>query len=487
MLGALMLCISLVALDATGIAGAVPSMVGDLGGFWQFPWLFSAYLLTSAVTVPIYGKLADLFGRRSVLYFGIGVFLLGSVLCGLAWNMPVLIVSRAVQGIGAGAVLPISMTVLGDLYDLKERAAVQGYLSSVWGVAAVIGPAVGGSLSQYLSWRLIFLINVPVGALALWMLARHLHERITPQRRRIDYTGAALLTTGCSLVILGLLQGGVAWSWRSTPSIAVLASGAALLVAFVLFERRSPAPILPLWVFTRRSLAGGNLSGLIVGVMLMGLTSYVPVYVQGVLGHGAIMAGVALGGMSIGWPLSSSLSGHLYLRIGFRGTTLIGSVLVFGGALMAALLGQDTGVWAMGAASLTAGVGLGLVATCALVSVQSAVGWADRGVVTASNMFCRSLGSAVGIAVFGAVANATLMDRLSRMPPGLNLPSTLSAAGDTLLSRPELRGSAAGAFVEKALYAAVHDVFVGLVIASAIGLAVALLIPRRIPRPREVP
>src|SRR3954454_22871361 len=190
---ALMLSTALVALDATIIATAVPSIVRDLGGFSQFPWLFSIYLLTQAVTVPLYGKLADVVGRRPVLFFGIAVFLLGSVLCGFAWSMPALIVARAVQGIGAGAVQPISMTVVGDLYSVEERARVQGYLASVWGIAAVLGPTLGGVFSEYLSWRWIFIVNLPLGAVAVWMLARHFSERVSRSAHRMDYAGAVVL------------------------------------------------------------------------------------------------------------------------------------------------------------------------------------------------------------------------------------------------------------------------------------------------------
>ncbi|MCA1721080.1 MAG: MFS transporter, partial [Actinobacteria bacterium] len=227
---ALMMTTGLVALDSTIIATAVPSIVDDLGGFSQFPWLFSIYLLTQAVTVPLYGKFADIVGRKPVMFLGIAVFLLGSVLCGVAWSMPALIVARAVQGIGAGAVQPISMTVVGDLYSVEERSRVQGYLASVWGVSSVVGPLLGGAFSQYLSWRWIFFVNLPLGAYAAWMLARHFSENVEHRRHRIDYAGAVLLMTGCSLLILGLLEGGVSWGWISTSSVAVLGTGVLAVV-----------------------------------------------------------------------------------------------------------------------------------------------------------------------------------------------------------------------------------------------------------------
>ena len=340
-LGALMLTTGLVALDSTIIATAVPSIVQDVGGFTQFPWLFSIYLLTAAVTVPLYGKLADVLGRKPLLYVGIAVFLLGSVLCGVAWSMPALIAFRAVQGIGAGAIQPISMTVVGDLYSVAERARVQGYLASVWGVSSVVGPTLGGVFSQYLSWRWIFFVNLPLGAVAAWMLVRHFSEKVTRRPHTLDYTGAALLTVGCSLVILGLLEGGIAWAWSSPQSLAVFAVGTALLVAFALVERRAAEPVLPLWVLSRRTLAAGNLTAVTVGAMTIGLSSYVPTYVQGVLGTGALVAGFTLAALTVGWPLAATFSGRLYTRIGFRDTALIGAAFVLLGAVLCTLLGRD--------------------------------------------------------------------------------------------------------------------------------------------------
>src|SRR3954452_17410555 len=201
-----MLSMGLAALDATIVATAIPSIVGSLGGFAHFRWLFSIYLLTQSVSVPIYGRLSDLFGRKPVLFFGIGVFLLGSALCGAAWNMLTLIIFRGVQGIGAGAIIPMVTTIVGDVYTLEERGKIQGYISSVWGIASVVGPLLGGLFAQYASWRWIFYLNLPLGAAAVIMLQRHLREDVVRRAHRIDYEGAAVLTAGLSLAILGLLE-----------------------------------------------------------------------------------------------------------------------------------------------------------------------------------------------------------------------------------------------------------------------------------------
>jgi EmrB/QacA subfamily drug resistance transporter len=476
-----MLTTGLVALDSTIIATAVPSIVTDLGGFAQYPWLFSVYLLTQAVTVPLYGKFADILGRRPVMYFGIAVFLFGSVLCGFAWSMLSLIVFRAVQGVGAGAVLPISITIIGDLYSVEERAKVQGYTASVWGAASVLGPALGGVFSQYLTWRWIFFVNVPIGALAVWMLATNLHENVTRRRHKIDYLGCGLLTAGCTLVILGLLEGGVAWSWTSTAGLGVFAGGVVTLVAFVFAELRAPEPILPLWVFRHRILVGGNLASLAVGAALIGLSSYVPSFAQGVLGTGALVAGFVLAAMSIGWPLSSALSGRSYMRIGFRDTALIGGAVVIAGMVLCTLLPERTHLIELAGNCFVVGAGLGMVSTPVLVAVQSVVGWDRRGVVTGTNMFFRSMGSAIGADVFGAIANTLLTRRFAHPPADLlgRLPRTADATGLVLGGRLKSAPHVEAAYIRDSLYAATHRVFIALVVVALVGILVVALIPRR--------
>lgn len=480
-LAALMLSMALVALDSTIVATAVPSVVRQLGGFAQFPWLFSIYLLTQAVTVPLYGKFADVIGRKPVLTFGIGLFLVGSAACGLAWNMTTLIVFRGVQGLGAGAVLPITITIVGDTYTVAERARIQGYLSSVWGISSVIGPTLGGVFSQYLSWRWIFFVNLPVGAAALVMLGRHFHEQVRHRAHRIDLAGAGLLTVGCSLLILGLLQGGVSWGWASVDSIAIFGVAALLLGGFLVAERRAPEPVLPLWVFGHRTLLAGNLAALAIGAILIGLSSYVPTYLQGVRGTGALVAGFALAAMSIGWPLASSVSGRLYIRIGFRDTALVGSALSVGGAVLFATLHQASPIGSVALASFVVGVGLGFSSTALLVAIQSAVGWEHRGVVTGTNMFTRAIGSAVGVAVFGAMVNSRLAGHFRHPPAALahRLPRSLDTASLVLGGAPPGHDPAVIAFIRHGLYLATHEVYVALVGIAVVGGLCAAIMPRR--------
>jgi len=404
----LMLCTGLVALDSTIIATAVPSIVSDLGGFSQFPWLFSTYLLAQAVSVPVYGKVSDIVGRKPVMLAGIGLFLVGSVLCGVAWSMPALIVFRAVQGLGAGAVLPMSITIAGDIYTLAERAKAQGYLASVWGISSVVGPALGGLFSEYVSWRWIFFVNIPMCLIAAWTLRRRFTENVVRRQHTIDRMGAALLTVGSTLLVLGLLEGGQSWPWASWTSVGVLGGGLLLLGMFVAVEQRAAEPVLPLWVFQRRLLVVTALVSALVGAVVLGLTSYIPTFVQTVLGRGPLVAGFALATLTIGWPIAAGQAGRIYLRLGFRTTALLGSVMVVAGTAAVATLSARSSVFQVAAYCFVVGLGMGLVASPTLIAAQSSVGWSERGVVTGTTMFSRSLGSAVGIALFGAVVNAAV-------------------------------------------------------------------------------
>ena len=408
---AVMLSVGLVAIDTTILATAVPAVVDDLGGFDRFPWLFSVYLLAQAVTVPIYGKVADMVGRKPIMLLGVGIFVLGSLLCGLAWGMGSLIVFRALQGIGAGAVQPMGMTIMGDIYSVAERAKAQGYIASVWAAAALVGPTLGGVFADYVSWRWIFFVNLPVGIAALWLIQRNFAERVERREHHVDVLGAVLLTGGGVLLLLGLLEGGQGWAWTSPTSFGVLAGAVVLLVAFGFVERRAVEPVLPLWVFRDRVLNVANLATLLVGMVMLGLTSYVPVFAQGVLGTGAVVAGLALAGMLLGWPLAASNSGRIYVRHGFRAPLVLGGMVGAVGGLLLTTIDGDSPVWWVGVPCFVVGVGFGLIASPAVIAAQSSVGWEHRGVATGTLMFGRNVGSALGVAVFGAVVNGIVRDR----------------------------------------------------------------------------
>ncbi|MFT4166601.1 MAG: MDR family MFS transporter [Microlunatus sp.] len=456
---AMMLSVGLVAIDSTILATAVPSIVDDLGGFHQFPWLFSIFLLAQAVSVPIYAKFSDQYGRKPIMLIGVGLFLLGSILSGLAWSMPALIVFRGIQGLGAGAIMPTSMTIVGDLYTVAERATVQGYMASVWAISAVVGPTLGGVFVEVLDWRWIFFVNIPLALFAGWTLLRRFHEEVERVRHRIDVAGAILLTLGSSLLILGLLEGGVLWPWRSFASLAVLGGAALLLIAFAAVERRAGEPIIPGWIFRSRLFNTTNLISLTVGAMIVGLTSYVPLYVQGVLGHNALVGGFAVAALTIGWPIAASTAGRVYLRIGFRSTALIGAVVALLGAGLLALLAADSSVWLVATTCFVVGLGMGWIASPTLIAAQAAAEWQVRGVVTGTNMFARSMGSAVGIAVFGALANAALV--------GSSTVGGRHGGGG-------LDGVAAGP-----LFTALHHVFIGSAAVAVVMLLGIALMPRK--------
>jgi EmrB/QacA subfamily drug resistance transporter len=418
---AVMLSTGLVAIDATILAAAVPAVVRDVGGLTQFPWLFSVYVLAQAISIPVYGKVADLVGRKPVLLVGIAVFLVGSLLCGIGWSMGSLIVFRAIQGIGAGAIQPIGMTIVGDIYSMAERATVQGYIASVWAVSSLVGPTLGGVFADYLSWRWIFFVNLPLGLVAAWVLWRRFAERprTEPGRPRFDVLGTVLLLTGTVALLVALLEGGVLWAWGSVQSIGLGTAAVVLLGAFVAVERRAAEPVLPMWLFRQRVVAGAMAASFVVGILLLGLTSYVPLYAQAVLGTGAVVAGLALAAMTVGWPIAAASAGRLYLPLGFRTTMLIGSVIAVVGAGLLLLSDAHGSVLLLALPCFVMGLGFGWVASPSVVAAQSSVGWRQRGVATGATIFARSIGSAVGVAAFGAVANTMVQRRMGPAPVDL--------------------------------------------------------------------
>jgi EmrB/QacA subfamily drug resistance transporter len=478
----LMLSMGLAAMDTTIVATAIPAIVRDLGDFTLFAWVFSIYTLIQAVTIPIFSKLTDLYGRKPILIAGIIIFVGGSALSGLSWSMLALIFFRALQGVGAGIVQPVISTVAGDLYNVEERGRVQGWLSSVWGIAAVIGPAIGGLLTQYTSWRWIFYINIPIGALALLMIGLYLRENVTRKHHDIDYLGAAFLAVGIGLLIFALLSGGVRWAWLSLTSITIFAIALIALVAFVWQERRAAEPIMPLWIFEQRILVGSNLATVALGLLTIGLSSFLPTYAQGVLGASTLVAGFVIAVMSISWPLASAFSSKVYMRVGFRNAALIGAVICLIASLIFSALPEATTVLLAALGSFVMGLGLGLLSTPLLVGLQSVVGWNYRGVVTGSNMFARQFGQTIGAAIFGSIINASLAGWLMRAPRNLasQLPQSVDAVSQSISSSQASHlAPAAAAYLREGLYQASHLVFVGLVIIAVLGVLATLLTPSR--------
>jgi len=400
---ALALSLFMAALEMTVVSTAMPTVVSDLGGIQHYAWVFTAYMVASTITVPIFGKLADLYGRKPILLFGIGLFLVGSVASGLSPSMEWLIAFRTLQGLGAGAMQPVTLTVVGDLYNLEERARVQGLFSGVWGLSGLLGPLAGGFIVRWLSWHWVFYINVPVGLATAGLLVTCFHENIQKQRRTLDIAGAVLLALGVVALLLGAQGQGNRW--------VPLTLAAVLLVAFVLVERKVKEPVIPPSIFTLRPIVIASVSSALFSAAMFGATTYVPLFVQGVLGGTPTQAGGMITPMLVGWPVCSLIAGRLLVKVGFR-PLIVGGLGAAGVSTVAMALLLKPGVPLLlpGLAMGVFGMGLGFAATALLIAVQTSVGWEMRGVATASNMFFRTVGGAVGVGAMGGVLVARLTE-----------------------------------------------------------------------------
>ncbi|GGE03639.1 MFS transporter [Aureimonas endophytica] len=402
-LGTVMASMAMIAIEATIVSTAMPQIASQLGDLHLYSWVFSSFLLTQTALTVVFGKLADLYGRKPVLMFGCGIFVVASILCGLAWSMPSLIVFRLLQGIGAGAIQPVGMTVVGDLYSVEERGKIQGYLASVWGISSVVGPFAGGLIVQHLSWAWVFWINVPIGLLAMAGFQLFLRETIAPAQRSVDYGGAMLFTLAIAALMIALTEAGTAGG----AGVALAGALVFLLAAgaFVVQERRARDPMVSFALWSQPAIAAVNAATLFSGMSVIGLTTFLPMYVQGVLGQTALIAGFTLTVMVLGWPIGATIAAKVFPRFGLRRTLIFGASLLPVGAIPFVLLhpGISPAVAALG--SVVMGLGMGFLSVSALVIVQSAVEWRERGAVTASNIFARNLGSTLGAAAFGAVVN----------------------------------------------------------------------------------
>lgn len=457
---ALMLTMALAAMDSTIVSTAIPQIVGDLGGFNKISWVFSIYLLAQTVTIPLYGKLSDLFGRRRILLYGIAIFLAGSAASAAAWDIASLILFRGLQGLGAGSIMATVNTIAGDIYTVEERARVQGYLSSMWGISAIVGPALGGALAEYASWRWIFLINLPIGLVAIAVLVRFFTEHVERRDVKVDYPGAILVTATLSLLFIFLLEGGQSWAWASVESMTLLAVVLALAYGSYRVEKRTPYAILPIWVWKHRTLVFTNLAVAGMGLAMMGPETFLPTFTQAYLGLGAIASGFILASMSIGWPTASALSGWIYLRIGFRETSMIGTALALSACVGFLLIPEPQPVYLLVLDQVLLGAGFGLISTPSIVGIQSMVGWDQRGVVTGANVFTRNLGQSLGAAVVGAIFNTSISHRMAQAPAGTPTSTTdmLSVMGDPGL--PE----ASRIFLQEAINTAMQHIYWGLIV-----------------------
>lgn len=478
---ALLISMALAAMDTTIVATAIPQIVDSLGGFSLMGWIFSAYLLAQTVTIPIYGKLADIYGRKPLLVGGILIFLIGSILCATATSMVSMIVYRAVQGLGAGSINATVNTVAGDLYDVRDRGRVQGILSSVWGIAAIAGPALGGVLVTYATWRWIFFINIPIGGFALVLIMRMLGEQRRKDRRDIDFAGALVILLFCGLLIFGLLQGGVSWAWTSPVSIMIFAGSILFAVIGLLWERRATSAIMPPWLWRNRLILGSFVATIFAGLLIMGFAAFLPTWLEGVLGVSALGSGAVLALMSVVWPIATGFSNRLYMRIGFRYTAMIGGVFAAISGLLLVVSGSNSGILRPAFAAIAMGIGLGLIASVLLVGVQSAVTWSQRGVATGAMMFSRYLGQSIGTAVFGAVANSILAHRIGGSPPQIRaeLPQDVNDVSGRLRESGGM-SEIAHRYLLDSLHLSMHGVFWGVLISAGAVILVLFIVPRKV-------
>ncbi|HTR12097.1 MAG TPA: MDR family MFS transporter [Roseiarcus sp.] len=454
----------MIAIEATIVSTAMPQIVAQLGGLQLYSWVFAAFLLTQTATTVLFGKLSDLKGRKTVILAGIAIFLGGSVLCGFAPSMLWLIAFRLIQGVGAGAVQPVAMTIVGDLYSVHERGKIQGWLASVWAFSAVIGPLAGGVIVQRWSWAWIFWMNLPIGLIASAGFIAFLHERTTRAEGRIDHLSAGVFTVAIAAVMADLTAlSSSGWAGiGAVTAIAVLSVG-----LFIVQERRSPEPMISLKLWGRRPIAAVNAASLFSGMVMIGLTTFLPVFVQGVMGKSPLTAGFALSAMVLGWPIGATLSSRLWKIFGVRSILRAGAALVPLGALVFLFLQADTPPVVAGIGSAILGFGMGLSSSASIVLIQEIVEWAERGSVTAAYLFARTLGSAFGATAFGAVLNA-----------GLIHSGVGAVTSDDLRRLLEGGPASAGEALHAALDRSLHITFASMFAIALLVAAVASLVPR---------
>jgi EmrB/QacA subfamily drug resistance transporter len=450
----------LAALEATVVGTAMPTIVAALGGLAHYSWVVSAYLLASTVTVPIWGKLSDLFGRRPMFQIGTAVFVLGSAACGFAHSMPFLIVARAVQGLGAGALVPLAMTIIGDIFTLDERAKMQGLFSGVWGLSSVVGPILGGFITDQLSWRWVFYINLPVGIAAMAIIGFALVEPKRHDRPKIDYLGAFVLTVAVTLLLLILGER------VSLRSLLLLIPVVALFAWFVRIERRAPDPVVPFALFRNRVVSVSIVVGFLAGVAMFAAITFVPLFAQGVLGATATGAGSLLTPLLLSWVLASIVGGRLLIKIGSRPLVIAGLIFMIAGFFLLSRFYRTTPHWVLVADLVLVGCGLGLVMLTLLIAAQHSVPREQLGITTSLNQFSRSIGGALGVALLGAVLASGLAS-FSADPNALVNPAARAHMPPATL-----------AALQHALEGTLHNIFLVSAILVAISLAVAFTLPR---------
>ncbi|MFE4172512.1 DHA2 family efflux MFS transporter permease subunit [Streptomyces sp. NPDC056909] len=472
---ALLMGLLVASLDQTIVSTALPTIVSDLGGLEHLSWVVTAYLLASTAATPLWGKLGDLYGRKRLFQTAIVIFLIGSALCGTAQNMPQLIAFRAVQGLGGGGLIVLSMAIVGDLVPPRERGRYQGLFGAVFGATSVLGPLLGGFFTQELSWRWVFYINLPVGGVALAVIAAFLHIPVHRTRHTIDYLGTALIASVAICLVLVASLGGTTWAWGSAEIIGLAALGAVLLALFVHAERRATEPVLPLRLFRLRAFTLIAVISFVVGFAMFGAMTYLPTFLQVVQGVTPTMSGVHLLPLVFGLLLTSTVSGHIVSHTGrWKACPILGAAVTLIGLLLLHRLTATSGIWEASVYFFVFGAGLGLVMQVLVLVVQNSVSYQDLGVATSGATFFRSIGASFGVAIFGTIFSNLLADRLTAAlarespPPGVG-PSQLSADPRAIEQLPaDLRPAVLHAFSTS-----ITDVFLYAAPAVLLAFAVA--------------
>ncbi|SPD75400.1 Drug resistance transporter, EmrB/QacA subfamily [uncultured Desulfobacterium sp.] len=463
-----MLSLFMSAIEMTVVATAMPTIVNQLGGLNRYSWVFSAYMVASTTTIPIYGKFSDTYGRKTIFLIAMALFLTGSMLSGQSHSMDQLICFRTLQGMGAGGLMPLSFIIIGDMFSFEERARMQGFFSGVWGFASIVGPLLGGFLVDKLSWRWVFYVNLLPGCLASILLLAGLREGNEKKAHpRIDYLGAVLLTSGVVVLLLSLFQLG------TFSGLVLLISSAILFIALVVAERAAADPILPLTLFRERLFAVGIAHGILAGWVLFGSTSFVPLFVQLSLEKSATVAGSALTPQMLGWVFSSVIGTRLLLHYSYRTIVLVGMVLLTLGALFMSLVTTDTSIIRVMLNMVLMGVGMGLTVPAFMIAIQNSVDRNKLGTATATLQFSRVIGGALGVSVMGLILSVRLAANLKAA--GVH-PEVMSL--QDLMKPFSTSAAAADATLRGALTGAVESVFVAALAAAVVGLVVTAFTPK---------
>jgi EmrB/QacA subfamily drug resistance transporter len=462
----IMLSLFLASMESTVVATAMPTIVGQLGGLEHYSWVFSAFMLASTTAVPLYGKLSDIYGRRKLYVSAMALFLIGSVWCGWANNMTQLIFARALQGIGAGGIMPLAFILIGEMFTLEQRAKMQGLFSGVWGVSSIIGPLLGGFFVDQLSWRWIFYINVVPGLLAAALVAFAWRDQArSHERPAVDYAGAALLTVSVVMLLLGLMGSGIS-SW------VLIAAALVLFILLLWVERRAADPVLPLSLFRDGLFSTATAHGILTGWALFGSVSFIPLFVQAVLGTSATQAGITITPMLLGWVTASIVGTRLMLTIGYRKLGLIGTAAFTIGAFLMSTAGMNTSQISLMIFVALMGIGMGLSIPSFLIAVQTSVERRQLGTATSTLQFSRSIGGTLGVSVMGAALSARLATNLSAS--GLD-PDLVRQLLDPLPGSQVV--IAEGARI--AMADAIHLVFIIAFVAAALAMVTVFFTPHK--------